>query len=162
MKTIKLEPLTAEHFAPFGQMISADGTDFLEINRGNCHRYDDLGQVEIAGTDARVKISVFKAQPYTLPLTLDMMERHPFGSQAFLPFGRQNYIVIVASDDNGVPVDIRAFVPPYHCGVNLKPNVWHGVLTPVEQAGEFWVVDRAGAEGNLVEFYFEEPFTIEM
>jgi ureidoglycolate lyase len=160
MKTIKIEPLTRAAFAPFGDVIETDGAQHYPINAGMCERYHDLARVETAGPNARQLISIGVGNPYSLPLRLKMVERHPLGSQAFIPLSPEPFLVIVAADENGIPGIPRAFMTNGGQGVNYPINTWHGVLTPVGQEQRFLIVDRGGDGDNLEEFFFEEAFIV--
>ncbi|WP_137152879.1 ureidoglycolate lyase [Devosia sp. FKR38] len=160
MTQIRIEPLSAEAFAPFGQVIEMAGAHHYPINAGMTERYHDLARVELAGVHARPLISIFRGQPYALPLPLKLVERHPLGSQAFYPLGQSPWLVIVAEDDAGQPVRLRAFQPSPGQGVNIAINTWHGVLTPLEVAADFLVVDRGGDGINLEEHHFDAPWMI--
>ena len=96
---IKPEPLTATRFAPFGDVLDFSGTPDKMINQGMCGRFHD--RALLTHSDGRAGISLFEAVPRQLPYRLDMMERHPFGSQAFLPMTESPFLVIVADDENG-------------------------------------------------------------
>jgi ureidoglycolate lyase len=159
-RNLTIERLTAEAFAPFGQVIELTGAHHYPINNGMTERYHDLARVELAGAEARPLISIFRGQPYALPLNLKMVERHPFGSQAFYPLSDAPWLVIVADDSSGAPSRPRVFRPATRQGVNIAINTWHGVLTPLERASEYLVVDRGGAGTNLEEHFFDEPYTI--
>jgi ureidoglycolate lyase len=104
---------------------------------------------------------LFDAEPRALPYQLEMMERHPLGTQAFLPLHEYPFLVVVAEDDNGKPKNVQAFITPPSIGVNYHRNIWHGVLTPLEAPGLFAVVDRIGIDKNLEEFWFDENVVIE-
>jgi ureidoglycolate lyase len=158
---ITIEPLTAAAFAPFGQVIETDGAHHYPINVGMTERYHDLARVELAGIDPRPLISIFRGRPYALPLTLQMVERHPLGSQAFYPLSKNPWLVIVAEDEEGQPIRLRAFLPARGQGVNIAINTWHGVLTPLETAGDFLVVDRGGTGNNLEEHHFDQSWIID-
>ena len=112
-------------------------------------------------TDGKAGISLFNAQARLLPLVLDMVERHPDGSQAFLPMSLTPFLVIVAPDENGKLGRPRAFLTTAGQGVNYHRGTWHGVLTPLHAPGLFAVVDRIGAGDNLQEHWFDKPFTVE-
>jgi ureidoglycolate lyase len=155
---IKVQPLTAEAFAPFGDVLEAAGAPDKIINQGQCGRYHDRAALEFH--EGRAGISIFNAEPRNLPYTLDMMERHPDGAQAFLPMHQNRYLVIVAHDANGRPDAPAAFEVAAGQGVNYHRNTWHGVLTPLHAPGLFAVVDRIGEGANLEEHWFEEPFII--
>ena len=159
-REVRIEPLTARAFAPFGDVIEATGTPTTIINRGNCGRFNDLARLDYAGPDGRPAISVFQAKPYALPLTLDMVERHPLGSQAFLPMGAEPFLVVVAPDEGDKPGRPLAFLTRPGQGVNYHRGTWHGVLTPLAGDGLFAVVDRLGAGENLDEHWFETPYII--
>ena len=158
--TITIEPLTREAFAPFGQVIEMAGAHHYPINAGMTERYHDLARIELGGVHPRPMISLFRGQPYALPLTLKMVERHPLGSQAFYPLSDRPFLVIVASDDHDRPGAPRAFSTAPGQGVNIAMNTWHGVLTPLEAEADFLVVDRGGDGNNLEEFFFDEPYTV--
>jgi len=158
--TIRAQPLTAKAFAPYGDVITADGSPTMMINRGMCGRYHDLAKIDFAGADARAGISLFKAVPRSFPYALDMMERHPEGSQAFLPMTADPFLMTVAADKDGAPHNPQAFLTRPGQGVNYHRGTWHGVLTPLSEPGLFAVVDRIGPGTNLEEHWFEEAFTI--
>ncbi|KKC32187.1 ureidoglycolate lyase [Devosia psychrophila] len=160
MGSILIEPLTASAFSSFGQVIELAVANHYPINAGMTERYHDLARVELGGVHARPLISIFRGQPYTLPLSLTLVERHPLGSQAFYPLGTASWLVIVAEDDSGTPTRLRAFRPSLGQGVNIAMNTWHGVLTPLEAESDFIVVDRGGDGNNLEEHVFEIPYLV--
>jgi ureidoglycolate lyase len=161
-RTIIIEPLTKAAFAPFGQVLTTEGAHHYPINKGRTERFHDLATIELGGEDARPLISIFRGHPYALPLTLDMVERHPLGSQAFMPLHQRPFLVIVAPDQNGIPATPLAFLTEPGIGINIARNVWHGVLTPLEAAGEFLVIDRGGDGNNLQEHHFDSPYKISL
>jgi ureidoglycolate lyase len=160
MQTIVIEPLTAEAFAPFGQVIQTEGAQHYSINNGTTQRYHDLAKVELGGVHARPLISLVRGQPYSLPLTLTMVERHPLGSQAFYPLSDRPFLVIVALDTHDGPATPRAFRTSPGQGINLAMNTWHGVLTPLGEVSDFLVVDRGGEGNNLEEHFFATPYAV--
>jgi ureidoglycolate lyase len=157
--TIATEPLTAAAFAPYGDVLAADSADPKTINQGKCKRHHDLAILDV--TDGRAGVSIFNAEPRALPYMLDLVERHPDGTQTFIPMTQHPFLIIVASDDNGTPANIRAFISNGAQGINFHKNTWHGVLTPLHAPGLFAVVDRIGSGSNLEEHWFENPLRIE-
>jgi len=149
--TIRAEALTAAAFAPFGDVLAAEGPPDRLINQGLCGRYHDRARMDF-GPDGRAGLSVFRAEPRSLPYHLDLLERHPDGSQAFIPMTADPFLVIVAADAGGAPVQIRAFLTAPGQGINLLRNIWHGVLTPLAAPGLFAVIDRIGDSPNLQEY----------
>lgn len=158
MKHIPTLPLTAEGFAQFGEVIEAAGAPDKIINQGLCGRYHDRAQLNFGS--GRAGLSVFLAEPRQLPYQLEMMERHPDGSQAFLPMTEHPFLVIVAADENEKPGQPTAFLTNGAQGINLHRNTWHGVLTPLKAPGLFAVVDRIGDGPNLEEHWFETAYII--
>lgn len=158
-RVIKVEPLTPDAFAPFGDILDASGSPDKMINGGLCGRYHDLATLDF-GSDGRAGISIFNAQARSLPYTLDLLERHLEGSQAFMPMTDAPFLVIAAPDMNGVPGVPRAFLTKPYQGINFHRGTWHGVLTPLAEPGLFAVVDRIGASPNLDEFMIDPPYTI--
>ncbi|MGR3464461.1 ureidoglycolate lyase [Limimaricola sp.] len=159
MREIRTEPLTRAAFAPFGDVIEAAGAPEKIINQGLCGRYHDLARLDF-GPGGRAGISVFDAAPRTLPYQLDMVERHPEGSQAFVPMSLASFLVIVAPDAGGRPGTPRAFVTTPGQGINLLRGTWHGVLTPLSAPGLFAVIDRIGDGANLEEHWLDAPWRI--
>ncbi|MDF1802364.1 ureidoglycolate lyase [Thalassovita sp.] len=157
--TINATALTAEAFAPYGDVLQAAGDPDKIINQGFCGRYHDRAQLDF-GTDGRAGISLFHAHPRSLPYTLDLVERHPDGSQAFIPMSHDEWLVIVADDTNGTPTGIRAFLAAPGQGINFHRGTWHGVLTPLHAPGLFAVVDRIGDTANLEEYALNQPYLI--
>ncbi|MDA0961522.1 MAG: ureidoglycolate lyase [Proteobacteria bacterium] len=157
-RAIPIEPLTARAFAPFGDVLDTGGDPDRIINQGFCGRWHDRAQLDVEG--GRAGISLFKAEPRALPYLLDMMERHPDGSQAFLPMSMEAFLVIVAPDAGGIPGTPRAFRTEPGQGVNYHRGTWHGVLTPLAPPGLFAVIDRIGPGANLEEHWFDEPWTV--
>jgi ureidoglycolate lyase len=157
-REIKIEPLTPEAFAPFGDVLEVTGNPDKIINQGMCGRYHDRAQLDFA--DGRAGISLFNAVPRELPYRLDLVERHPDGSQAFIPMSQHPFLVIVAEDDAGHPKRPRAFLTTAGQAINFHRGTWHGVLTPLHAPGLFAVVDRIGDGANLEEFFFEIPYLV--
>jgi len=155
---IKSHPLTADAFAPFGDVLEANGDHDALINQGLCKRYTD--RAELVFEDGRAGVSIFNAEPRALPYRLDMMERHPLGSQCFIPMHTDPFLVIVAADTSGAPDIPMAFITEPSQAINFHQNTWHGVLTPLSAPGLFAVVDRIGDGPNLQEHWFETPYEI--
>ncbi len=158
---ITAQPLTAPDFAPFGDVLDCAGTPDKIINQGLCERYHDRAQLDF-GPGGRAGISMFHAKARSLPLRLEMVERHPDGSQAFIPLGPHPFLVVVAPNDNGAPGRPLAFVTAPHQGINLHRGIWHGVLTPLHAPGIFAVIDRIGDTPNLEEHWLKTPFVIDL
>ena len=151
MLELKAQKLTPEAFAPFGDVIDARASESFAINGGRTQRHHDLARVEILDALSRPLISVFVSQPITLPLELELLERHPLGSQAFMPLHDERFVVVVAPPGDEIdPDEIRAFVTDGRQGVNYRAGTWHAIHSVLEREGEFLVVDRAGAD-NLDE-----------
>ncbi len=160
MEKILAQPLTREAFEPFGDVIDTEGSENFLINNGMCRRYHDITPVETSGAEARALINLFRCKPYDLPLELKMVERHPLGSQAFIPLSQHPFLVIVAEDDSGKDVRPQAFLTHPGQGINFFRNTWHGVLTALEEECDFLVVDRGGEGINLHEHYFEQSYQV--
>lgn len=154
MRVLRPEPLTAAAFAPYGTVLAAMG-DFRLINAGLCRRHHDLARPDIV--DGEAGISVFMAEPRALPYAFDLIERHPLGSQAFLPMTAHPFLVIVSDGPDAAP---RAFLTDGAQGIQFHRGAWHGVLTPLHAPGLFAVVDRIGGGANLDEHRFATPWVV--
>lgn len=154
---MKAQPLTAASFAPFGDVIDTSGAPDLMINDGRCGRFHDRAQLDFGG--GRAGISLFQSETVTLPYTLTLLERHPLGSQAFLPTGAARLLIAVAEDAGGEPGPVHAFLSAPGQAVNLHRGIWHGVLAPLDH-GVVFVVDRIGDGDNLELFDLPAPITL--
>ena len=157
---LAIEPLTADGFAPFGEVIEADPATVRLINGGTTERFHALSFADVAGEGARVAINIFRGQPRSFPYEISMMERHPLGSQSFSPLSARPFLVAVSLDDAGRPARPRVFLARPGQGVNYGRNVWHHPLLSVGAVCDFLVVDREGPGDNLEEFFYPQPFTI--
>lgn len=150
MREIVPEPLTAHAFAAFGSVIEAsDDAVRLEINRGHATRYDRLAEIDAADGGGVPIVSLFRARPLDEPV-LRVFERHPLGSQSFVPLHGGAYLVAVAPAGEFDPASVRVFRAEGHQGVHYRKGVWHHFLLVLAGA-DFLVIDRAGPGANLDE-----------
>src|SRR6185437_1987856 len=160
---LKAEPLTAEVFAPFGDVIQTAGRAPRVINEGTCERFDDLASVDVLANGGRPLMSIFKAAPRPLPFEVRVLERHPLSSQAFYPLDGVPFLVVVADDgDAGTPWSnrIRAFRAAGDQGVSYRRNTWHHALLAIGQTSRFLVVDRGGPGENCDEVVIDPPVVV--
>lgn len=150
MQRLSIEALGAAAFAPFGDVIAAgDAGATVAINAGTAQRFHALAEVDTAHEQGRAVISVVRAQPRALPFTVQLLERHPLGSQAFIPLDPAlRYLVVVASAIDAAP---RAFLAAQGQGVNFHRGTWHHPLLALDRISDFLVVDRAGPGANCEE-----------
>ncbi|MDR5814448.1 MULTISPECIES: ureidoglycolate lyase [unclassified Caballeronia] len=161
MKTLTLEPLTREAFAPFGDVIELEGARHFPINAGTTERFHDLARVDIGFENGgRPLINLFRGQPRPQPVVISMMERHPLGSQAFVPLADVRYLVVVAPAGEFDASALRAFHARGWQGVNYARGVWHHPLIVLDREGDFIVVDRGGDQPNCDELDLPEHCTL--
>ncbi len=162
MQTIKIQPLTTENFLPYGEVIACRGNGFFQINDQKTERYHALAEVE---SDAKVGLSIFKnIQATAIPFEIVMLERHPLGSQAFIPMQGQQFLIVVAPNlDSEKPNlnHIQAFISDGSQGVNYHSGIWHHPLLTLEAPSNFVVVDRIGTGPNCDVYSFPEKIRIE-
>jgi ureidoglycolate lyase len=151
MRELTPEPLTAEAFSAFGSVIEAsDAAVKLDINQGHAIRYDRLAEVDVADGGGTGAISLFRAKPLA-ELVLKMFERHPLGSQSFVPLSGRPYLVAVAPAGDFDVAKVRLFHAEAHQGVHYRKGVWHHFLLTFDADSDFLVVDRAGPGDNCEE-----------
>ena len=154
---IKLQTLTKNNFAPFGDVIETAGAERISINVGTTERFHDLANIDVGTEGGHTLINIFRGQPRPQPIQIKMMERHPLSSQAFIPLKKIPYIIVVATISKNVgPKDLHAFWAEGDQGVNYKRNLWHHPLLTLENNHEFLVVDRGGPGKNCEEMWFTE------
>ena len=150
MRELSPEPLTAEAFAPLGRVIEAGATAVkLDINEGHAVRYDALAEVDVADGGGRPVISLFRARPLG-EFVLKTFERHPLGSQSFVPLNGRPYLVAVAPPGAFEPAAVRLFRAEGQQGVHYRKGTWHHFLLVLEES-DFLVVDRMGPGDNCEE-----------
>ena len=157
MKTIiKPVKITKDNFQEFGDLISSNNIKPIDINAGYAKRFDNLANIDTSKSDGNTIISIFSALERTFPMQIDMMEKHPLGSQAFIPMKETTFLCFVAPAGDIPDIKkIQSFVIPPKMGVNYKPGIWHFPLISTEDTN-FLVVDRKGSGENLIIHQFKE------
>ena len=149
-KIIKPIPITKNNFSQFGDMISTSEIKPIEINNGYAKRYDGIANLNTSKDNGETTISIFSALKRNFPMKIDMMEKHPLGSQAFIPMKETTFLAFVAPNGDKPDLNkIEAFIIPPGIGINYKPGTWHFPLISTEDMN-FLVVDRKGPGDNLV------------
>ena len=145
---IKPKPLTSEAFTAFGDVIEAstDANNFA-INDGFTQRYHDLAKVDVNENNGHTLINIFRSTPLVQPIAIKMMERHPNGSQAFIPMGSNSYLIVVAPAGEFDVNNIEVFIANSNQGVNYHKGTWHHFCLALGSESDFLVIDRGG-EGN--------------
>lgn len=159
-RSLTVRPLTRATFAPFGDVVEADPATMRHINGGTTERYHALAHPQAMGEGAELVISLFRGQPRRLPYLVDMVERHPFGSQSFHPLDDRPWLVIVAEDKDGRPGAPHVFMAAGKQGINYRANIWHHPLMALGKISDFLVVDRSGPGNNLEEYFYAEPYIV--
>ena len=149
-RIIKPIPMTKENFSKFGDMISTENIKPIEINNGYANRFDDIAKIDTSNNNGETTISIFSALKRSFPMKIDMMEKHPLGTQAFIPMKETTFLTLVAPEGKKLEIDkIESFVVPKGKGVNYKTGIWHFPLISTEDM-DFLVVDRKGPGENLI------------
>ena len=147
---IKPKMINKENFKKFGDMITTNGIKPLEINDGYAKRYDGITTLDAKKDNGESIISIFSALKRSFPMKVDMMEKHPLGSQAFIPMKETTFLAFVAPEGDKPDLDkVEAFIIPKGVGVNYNTGIWHFPLIATEDM-DFLVVDRKGKGNNLV------------
>ena len=155
MLALAVAPLTRAGFAPFGEVVETEHVAPKLINQGFARRFDDLAGIDVGAEGGEVNISLFIGSIRPNPVVIKLMERHPLGSQLFMPLNDAPWMVVVCTDP-GVPSSYRAFAASGRQGVNYARNCWHHPLLVATDASPFLVVDRKGAGDNLEEHWLGE------
>jgi ureidoglycolate lyase len=159
---VEVRPLTRSDFAAYGDVVETTGAAHYPINEGTAERFHDLASIDVGGSGGRVLINIFIGQRRPRPIAIRMVERHPLGTQCFMPLREQNYLVVVAKGEAAPePDSLRAFLARGTQGVNYRRNVWHHPLLVLEADSPFLVIDRGGEGSNLEEAYFAEPAVLD-
>lgn len=145
------QALTAHAFAPYGDVIETrPDSPFHTINRGFALRFDGLAAIDTAAQGGTAAVAIVRARPHALPLSVELLERHRLGSQAFVPLSRQAYLVVVAPAGPVPDVgSLRCFLCADGQGVNYARGTWHHPLLALGAESDFLVIDRAGSPGEV-------------
>jgi len=155
-RAIPVELLSREAFADFGDVIDTRGAESFPINNGRTERFHALATVDLLGEGAAGILSIFHGQPLDTP-EITLMERHPLGSQAFMPLARQPFLAVVAPPGDFDESLIKAFLVQGHQGVNYRAGTWHAPLLPLLPDSDYLVVDRRGPGDNCDEVRLANP-----
>ena len=143
------KPINKLNFSEFGDVISTKDINPIDINNGYAKRYDDIANLNTSKENGKTTISIFSALKRTFPMKIDMMEKHPLGSQAFIPMKETTFLAFVAPKGEKLDLKkIEAFIIPPGIGINYNPGIWHFPLISTEDMN-FLVVDRKGSGDNL-------------
>ena len=149
-RIIKPKPITRENFSKFGDMITTENIKPIEINNGYAKTFDEIAKLDTSSENGETTISIFSALKRSFPMKVDMMEKHPLGSQAFIPMKETTFLAFVAPQNNKPEIEkVESFIIPPGIGINYKPGIWHFPLISTENMN-FLVVDRQGPGNNLV------------
>ena len=157
METV-IEPIkiTRKNFTEFGDLISSESINPIDINAGYAKRFDNLANINTSKDGGKTIVSIFSALKRSFPMKIDMMEKHPLGSQAFIPIKETTFLCFVAPPGEFPKIDkIQSFIIPPKTGINYKPGIWHFPLISTEDT-DFLVIDRKGNGENLVIHKFDK------
>ncbi|MDC1476063.1 ureidoglycolate lyase [Pelagibacteraceae bacterium] len=155
-KIIKPTNISRLNFSSYGDLISAENVKPLNINAGFAKRFDNLADLNTSKNEGKTIVSIFSATKRTFPMKIDMMEKHPLGSQAFIPMNETTFLCFVAPAGEFPEINkIESFIVPPKTGINYKPGIWHFPLISTEDTN-FVVIDRKGDGENLIIHNFEK------
>ena len=155
-KIIKPIKINRSNFNTYGDLISTNDINPIDINAGYAKRFDNLANLNTSKDGGKAIVSIFSALKRTFPMKIDMMEKHPLGSQAFIPMKETTFLCFVAPSGESPQIDkIQSFIIPPKTGINYKPGIWHFPLISTEDTN-FLVIDRKGEGENLIIHKFEK------
>jgi len=153
---IKPIKITRNNFAKFGDLIASNEINPIDINAGYAKRFDNLANINTLKDDGKTIVSIFSALKRTFPMKINMMEKHPLGSQAFVPMKETTFLCFVAPPGPTPDINkIQSFIIPPKTGINYKANIWHFPLISTEDT-DFLVIDRKGIGENLIIHQFSK------
>ena len=162
--TLDIQPLNKKVFAPFGTVIETDGAKQISINQGATTRFDAMSAVDVEEAGGQPIISLFRGNCRPEPIEIHLLERHPLGSQAFMPLSQHDWLVVVAHGNAfGDAPDfstLACFKASGLQGVSYDRGTWHHPLLPLQEVHDFLVIDRQGDGHNLDEVWHDGPAAI--
>ena len=154
--TIEPKPIDKENFSKFGELVTTEGLKSVGINNGYAKRFEEAVKLDTRQDRGETTISIFSALKRNFPMKIDMMEKHPLGSQAFIPMKETSFFAFVAPKGNRPNLKkIKSFIIPKQTGINLNPGIWHFPLISTKNMN-FLVIDRKGKGKNLIIHKFKK------
>ncbi|MFQ5347832.1 MAG: ureidoglycolate lyase [Rhodothalassiaceae bacterium] len=161
VETIAPARLTAEAFAPFGEVVDASVAPVAErINAGHTLAFRDLARIEVGAEGGRPRLSLYRTTPKAQPLRLEVLERHPLSSQTFYPLSRRPWLVVVAPPGEFDRAAVRVFRAGPGQGVNYRPGTWHHYSLALHAVSDFLVIEQEGPGENCDEVRLDPPLVI--
>ena len=155
-KIVKPIKINRSNFVAYGDLISTDDINPIDINAGYAKRFNNLANVDTLKEEGKTIVSIFSALKRTFPMKIDMMEKHPLSSQAFIPMKETTFLSFVAPPGKFPEINkVQSFIIPPKTGINYKPGIWHFPLISTEDTN-FLVIDRKGSGENLIIHKFEK------
>ena len=149
---LEARPLSAALFERYGEVIDLDSARQFPINNGLTTRFHNLLTIDADSENGHPIVNVFRTSPLPLPHQVKIMERHPLGSQAFIPMEETPFLVLVARTGDKPEVDdLELFLTNGKQGINLYKNTWHHFQIVLDHTQDFLVIDRGGSGNNLEE-----------
>lgn len=162
MTRLKPQALTAQAFAPYGDVIEvANAKEIRQINYGHTRRFHDLAELDLLGNEGKALVSIFRSTPLARPVPIKVMEVHPLSSQAFIPLNGRPYLVVVAGQGPFEVKNLRVFLAGPEQGVNYHKGCWHHYSLALEATSDFLVIDRDGPGDNCQEVFLDEEIVID-
>jgi ureidoglycolate lyase len=157
------QALNADSFADFGDVIEVqENAPFMNINQGFTERYHDLARVDVEQQNGRTLINIFRSTPLPMPIQVNVMERHPLSSQAFMPLSNNPYLVVVSKAGEFNEAAVKVFLAQANQGVNYHAGTWHHFCLALHDTSDFLVIDRGGEGNNCDEIMLKEPLSIQL
>ncbi len=152
MITLAPKALTSESFDAYGQVVETHNAKSVLINQGLTTRYHDLFRIDVDQQGGYPIGNIFRTQPLPLPHRVSIMERHPLGSQAFIPLHEKPFLVLVGNKGDSLRADdLELFLSNGRQGININRNTWHHFNIALDGTQDFLVIDRGGPGKNLEE-----------
>jgi ureidoglycolate lyase len=152
--------ISRDNFAQYGDLISSTNINSMDINAGYAKRFDNLANINTLKDEGKTVVSIFSTIKRTFPMKIDMMEKHPLGSQAFIPMKETTFLCFVAPPGQIPEISkMQSFIIPPKTGINYKSGIWHFPLISTEDT-DFLVIDRKGSGENLIIHQFKEEIIL--
>ncbi|WP_431281451.1 ureidoglycolate lyase [Humitalea sp. 24SJ18S-53] len=157
MKPIALQDLTAQAFAPYGEVLVAPREAGKSYFDGR-----------LANLRAGVPPSLFLTHKLPLQgntLRVVTMERHRYSSQSFMPIGPAHWLALVAPHAASGGPDMsraEAFLARPGQGVTFAADCWHHPMTVMQAPAQFIVFMWRDGTADDEEFVPVEPFDLDI
>lgn len=154
---IRIQPISAGNFSPYGWVVDVSNAKGRPINDGTSLRFDDFGELSLGAAAGEPCLALFRAQARAIQGPWQTLERHKLGTQTFIPLaGARSVMLVALGDPAPQPTTLAAFAVAGNQAVTLRAGTWHHGLLAIDD-GDFVVIERRATDVDCDVVQLDQP-----